>query len=246
MFGKTMKRQDAAGAASLFRPERRRLLAAGAGLAGLAAVLPLARPAFALTPEEELVEQCRLTVLSLLSDPDFQWLDDYMVRARGVVIFPQLVKAGFILGGEGGTGVCLGRLADGSWSYPCFYYLGAASIGLQIGGQISEVVLTVMNDDAFRRMLKNDIKLGADASMAVGPIGRTAEAGTAGAFGNDVYTFGRAAGLFGGISLEGAVLDDQPQRNRYYYGRDLTSAQIVQEGLVTNAQAEPLRQALPR
>ncbi len=232
--------------AKLSTLDRRQLLARGAGLAGLAAAMTLARPAFALTPEEELVEDCRLTVLSLLSDPDFKWLDDYIKKARGVLIFPELVKGGFIVGGEGGTGVCMGRLADGSWSYPCFFYLGAASIGLQIGGQVSEVVLTVMNDDALRRLLKNDIKLGADASMAVGPIGRTAEAGTAGAFENDIYTFGRAVGLFGGISLEGAILDDQPERNRYYYGRDLTSVQIVHEGVASNAQAEPLRNALPR
>lgn len=226
--------------------DRRQVLAGGAGLLGLAAALTAARPAFAITPEEELVEDCRLTLLSLLSDKDFQWLDDYIRKARGVLIFPELVKGGFIVGGEGGTGVCLGRLADGSWSYPCFYYLGAASVGLQIGGQISEVVLTVMNDDAFRRLLKNDIKLGADASAALGPIGVTGETGTAGAFESDIYTFGRAVGLFGGISLEGGVLDDQPSRNRYYYGREVNSVQIVHEGLVSNAQAEPLRQALPR
>lgn len=232
--------------AKLSSLDRRQVLAGGAGLLGLAAAMTAARPAFALTPEEELVEDCRLTLLSLLSDKDFQWLDDYIRKARGVLIFPELVKGGFIVGGEGGTGVCLGRLADGSWSYPCFYYLGAASVGLQIGGQISEVVLTVMNDDAFRRLLKNDIKLGADASAALGPIGVTGETGTAGAFDSDIYTFGRAVGLFGGISLEGGVLDDQPSRNRYYYGREVNSVQIVHEGLVSNAQAEPLRQAVPR
>ncbi len=226
--------------------DRRQLLVGGAGLLGLAAALTAARPAFAITAEEELVEDCRLTVQSLMSDKDFQWLDDYIAKARGVLIFPELVKGGFIVGGEGGTGVCMGRLADGSWSYPCFYYLGAASIGLQIGGQVSEVVLTVMNDNAFRQLLKNDIKLGADASVALGPIGVGAEAGTSGAFDSDIYTFGRAVGLFGGIRLEGGVLDDQPDRNRYYYGRDVTSEQIVHEGIVSNSQAEPLRNALPR
>lgn len=225
--------------------DRRRLLAGSAAL-GLLAAFGAARTAAALTREEELVEDCRLTVQSLLSDPDFEWLDDYIRRARGVMIFPDLVKGGFIVGGEGGTGVLVARLADGSWSYPAFYFMGAASVGLQIGGQVSEVVLTVMNDDAVDRILRNNFKLGADASMALGPIGRGAEAGTAGAFENDIYTFGRAVGLFGGISLEGAVLADEPERNRYYYGRDVSSSAIVREGAVTNVQAEPLRSALPR
>ena len=227
--------------------DRRRLLAGSAGIGVLAALGAFAtRPAAALTREEELVEDCRLTVQSLLSDPDFEWLDDYIRKARGVMVFPDLVKGGFIVGGEGGTGVLLARLADDSWSYPAFYFMGAASVGLQIGGQVSEVVLTVMNDDAVDRILRNNFKLGADASMALGPIGRGAEAGTAGAFENDIYTFGRAVGLFGGISLEGAVLADEPERNRYYYGGDLSSRAIVREGAASNVQAEPLRNALPR
>jgi lipid-binding SYLF domain-containing protein len=225
--------------------DRRSLLAGGAGL-GLLAALGRFQPARALTAEEELVEDCRITVQSLLSDPDFQWLDDYIVKAKGVAIFPELIKGGFILGGEGGTGVLLGRLADGTWSYPAFYYMGAASLGLQIGGQVSEVVLTIMNADALDRVLRNNIKLGADASMALGPIGRNAEAGTAGAFDNDIYTFGRAVGLFGGISLEGAVLGEEQTRNQYYYGTKFSAADIVVKGQASNVHADQLRSSLPR
>ena len=224
---------------------RRSLLAGGAGLSLLAA-LSAWRPAFALTSEEELVEDCRITVESLLSDPDFQWLDDYIIKAKGVAIFPALIKGGFILGGEGGTGVLLGRLENGTWSYPAFYYMGAASLGLQIGGQVSEVVLTIMNHDALGRVLRNNIKLGADASMAVGPIGRNAEAGTAGAFENDIYTFGRAVGLFGGVSLEGAVLGEEQSRNQYYYGTKFSAEDIVVKGKASNVHADQLRNALPR
>jgi lipid-binding SYLF domain-containing protein len=225
--------------------DRRSLLAGGAGF-GLLAALGRFRSARALTAEEELVEDCRISVQSLLSDPDFQWLDDYIVKAKGVAVFPELIKGGFILGGEGGTGVLLGRLADGSWSYPAFYYMGAASLGLQIGGQVSEVVLTIMNADALDRVLRNNIKLGADASMALGPIGRSAEAGTAGAFDNDIYTFGRAVGLFGGVSLEGAVLGEEQTRNQYYYGTKLSAADIVVKGEASNVHADQLRAALPR
>jgi len=223
----------------------RRGLILGTASLGLLGALGAARPAFALTKEEELVEDCRLTVESLLSDEDYAWLDDYIRKARGVMIFPALVKGGFILGGEGGTGVLLARLADNSWSYPAFYFMGAASLGLQIGGQVSEVVLTIMNNDSLDRILLNNFKLGADASAALGPIGTAAEAGTSGSFDSDIYTFGRAVGLFGGVSLEGAVLSGEPERNKYYYGRDASSREIVREGKVSNSQADPLRAALP-
>ena len=224
--------------------DRRRLLIASTTL-GLLGALGATRRAWALTDEEKLVEECRLSVESLLSDEDFKWLGDYIHRARGVAVFPALIKGGFILGAEGGTGVLLARLADNSWSYPAFYFLGAASIGLQIGGQVSEVVLTIMNDASVDRILLNNFKLGADASMAVGPVGAAAEAGTTGSFDSDIYTFGSAVGLFGGVSLEGAVLSGEPKRNKYYYGVEASSREVVRENKVSNSQADPLRKALP-
>ncbi len=173
-------------------PSRRSLLAGGAGLSLLAA-LSAWRPAFALTSEEELVEDCRITVQSLLSDPDFQWLDDYIVKAKGIAIFPALIKGGFILGGEGGTGVLLGRLENGTWSYPAFYYMGAASLGLQIGGQVSEVVLTIMSEKALDAVIDNQMKLGGEVSMAAGPLGKGLEASTTTNLESDVYSFAKTA-----------------------------------------------------
>lgn len=216
-----------------------------AGTAALAAAAGLPRGAFAMTAEEELVDKCRISVQSMLGQSDFKPMADYIKRARGVLIFPSLFKGGFILGGEGGTGLLLGRRADNSWSYPAFYYFGAASLGLQIGGQLSEVVLTVMNDDSLGRILRNNFKLGADASVAVGPIGKGVGAGTAGGFDSDLYSFSRSAGLFGGVSVDGAIIGDQPERNRYYYGRDVSATQILHENIVSNSQADPLRNALP-
>lgn len=223
---------------------RRQALVA-AGTAAFAAAVAAPRGAFALTKEEELVDKCRLSVQSMLSQSDFKPMGDYIKKARAVLIFPSLFKGGFILGGEGGTGVLLARRGDGTWSYPAFYYFGAASLGLQIGGQLSEVVLTVMNDDSLGRILRNNFKLGADASVAVGPLGKGVGAGTAGGFDSDLYSFSRTAGLFGGVSVDGAILGDQPERNRYYYGRDVSATQIVRENVVSNSQADPLRNALP-
>lgn len=221
---------------------RRTLLSTLALFAG-GALLP--RPAFALTEEEEIVEKCRLTVSSLLADSNFGELDYYISKARGVMIFPNLIKGGFFLGAEGGSGVMLARLADGSWSYPAFYFFGAASLGLQFGGQWSEAVLTYMNEKSVDRAIGNQFKLGADASVAVGPIGKGVEAGTTGGFDSDVYVFARAEGLFGGISLEGGVIDVERSRHKYYYGADLSAHDVLRRNAGQNSQADGLRSALP-
>lgn len=222
---------------------RRTLLASLAAFAGAAA---LPGTAFALTEEEEIVDRCRISVQSMLSDPNFGELTRYISKARGVMIFPALLKGGFIIGGEGGSGVLLARLGDGTWSYPAFYFLGAASIGLQIGGQVSETVLTYMNDDSVDRVLRNKFKLGADASIAVGPVGKGLETGTAGGFDSDIYVFARSEGLFGGVSLEGGVLEVEDGRMQYYYGERYSARDVVRDNKGRNVHADSLRAALPR
>jgi lipid-binding SYLF domain-containing protein len=223
--------------------DRRSLLAGGAGL-GLLAALGRFQSAHALTAEEELVEDCRITVQSLLSDPDFQWLDDYIVKAKGLAIFPALIKGGFILGGEGGTGVLLGRFADGSWSYPAFYYMGAASLGLQIGGQVSEVVLTIMSNKALDSVINDQLKFGGDMSIAVGPIGKGIGADTTTNFQADVYSFAKTAGLFGGVSFEGAGILKDDKWNAAYYGQGATPRGIVVEGKFKNPNTQGLLNSL--
>src|SRR4030095_10305899 len=133
------------------------------------AMLAGARAAFALTQQQEVMESARITFDKLITSVEFGELPGYMKRAKGVLIFPELYKGGFILGAEGGYGILSARGADG-WSQPAFYDLVAGSLGLQIGGQVSEVVLTIMSDKALNSVLTNQLKFGGDMSIAVGPI----------------------------------------------------------------------------
>jgi lipid-binding SYLF domain-containing protein len=202
-------------------------------------------PATAGEPER-LVDKSRLTIEELLADPDMPELQKFIQSAKGVLIFPQLVKGGFIIGGEGGSGVFLVKGKDGTWSPPAFYTLAAGSIGLQIGGQVSQVVLTVMNDGAVDAVLKSQFKLGADASVAVGPIGKGVEASTTINLKLDVYAFSKSKGLFGGGALEGAAILKRKEWNKEYYGKEATPRDIVLGRKVSNPKADALRAALPR
>jgi lipid-binding SYLF domain-containing protein len=219
----------------------------------LAALLPAlvlvcaqGRTAGAASEPEQLVDKSRLTIEALLSDPEMLELQNYIKTAKGVLIFPTIVKGGFIVGAEGGSGVFLVKGKDGSWSPPAFYTLAAGSIGLQIGGQVSQVVLTVMNDGAVDSVLKSQFKLGADASVAVGPIGKGVEASTTTNLGLDVYAFSKSQGLFGGGALEGAAILKREAWNGEYYGGQPTPRDIVIGRKVANPKADQLRAALPR
>ncbi len=193
---------------------------------------------------QALVDKARITVDAFLGDPEMAPMRDLMRRAKGVLVVPQLLKAGFIIGGEGGSGVLLTRGQD--WSAPAFYTMGAGSIGLQIGAQTSEVVLIFMTERAVDAVLHNKIKLGADASVAAGPVGAGVEAATTTNLRNDVYSYSRNKGLFAGASFEGAVIQARDALNRAYYGQTVTPTQILIDRAVTNRGADPLRAALDR
>ncbi|MEM7173301.1 MAG: lipid-binding SYLF domain-containing protein, partial [Pseudomonadota bacterium] len=158
---------------------------------------------------------------------------------------PQLLKAGFFIGGSGGSGVLLSYdPGSNSWSSPSFLTMGSGSLGLQIGAEASEIVLVIMNEKGMEAVVKNKFTLGGDASVAVGPLGAGAKAATTTNIGADVYSFAKSKGLFGGIALEGAVLQPSAEANKAYYGSDVTPIQIVVERKVTNPGAASLDQAL--
>ena len=220
---------------------------AGATLALAAAGLCLAAPgsARAETEAETFVIESRLSVDRLMADKDFFELPKFIKRAKGIFIVPQLVKAGFIVGAEAGTGVFLARGTDGTWSPPAFYTLGAGSIGLQIGGEVKEVVFVLMSDKAVDAMLSSEFKLGADASVTVGPIGRGIEASRTTDFTSDIYAFSKSVGLFGGGALEGAKIFTRQSLNESYYAPGATPRAIVIQRKFTNLQADSLRALLP-
>lgn len=207
--------------------------------------LILLTPAQAASDAEELVGESRYTLEKMLGNPDYSKLKEFTERAKGVLIIPQLVKGGFIVGGEGGSGVLLVKGADGTWSNPTFYTLAAGSIGLQIGGEVSEVVFTLMNQGAVDAILDSEIKFGADLSIAIGPFGAGVEASTTINLDADVYAFSSSVGLFGGGALEGAKLFTRESYNSSYYGAGATPRAITIERVYSNPHSDKLRAALP-
>lgn len=226
---------------------RRSLLAVAGFILSVAFLLALivAPPARAVTEQEHLVNEAQLTLERLLKDENLANMPDYLTRARAVYIVPSLFKGGFVLGAEGGSGVLLARGPDGSWSSPAFYSMAGGSIGLQIGGQVSEVVLTIMNDAALQAILEDNFKMGGDLSIAVGPLGAGVEAGTTTNWEADVYAFSHAVGLFGGGSLEGSAIFTNDDDNQIYYGNVAPPEAILLEQRFNNPHSESLRKLLP-
>lgn len=207
----------------------------------LGAVLPATARA---AGEQDIVDRARAVVEQFRNDPDLPNIEQVLGRAKGVMIFPSVLKAGFVLGGEGGSGVLLARTASGEWSYPAFYTLVSASVGLQLGAQEAQVLLAIMTDNGLRQMLQTQFKLGAGASIAVGPKGMGLEAATTAALGADIYTYARTRGAYGGGTFEGSYMISREEWNREYYGQPVTAQEIVLEQKVANAAADPLRHAL--
>ncbi len=163
-----------------------------------------------------LVEKARLTFQNFMTVDEMKGFRDLMKSARGVFITPQVLKAAFIFGASGGSGVFLAYDSQtGKWSDPAFYTMGEVSFGLQIGGQSSEIILLAMTTRGISAFMSTSLKLGADASIAAGPVGMGAEAATAN-LSADILSFSRNKGIYGGISLEGAVIATRNSLNQAF------------------------------
>lgn len=197
--------------------------------------------------QENIVDQSRMTLRNFLADSNMGWFRDHIKDAKGIFIVPQLLKGAFFFGAAGGSGVFLVKdEKTGEWSEPAFYTMGAGSFGFQFGAQASEVVLLVMSQWGVESMLSSTFKLGGDVSVAVGPVGGGIEGSTAMNLSADLLSFARAKGLFGGISLEGAVIATRDDWNRDYYDKDVRPIDILVKQVVTNPQSTILRAALAR
>jgi lipid-binding SYLF domain-containing protein len=194
----------------------------------------------------QLVEKSRLTIESFATDTNMAAVHDLMHTAKGVFISPQVLKGAFILGASGGSGVFLARQEQThKWSQPAFYTIGGVSFGLQAGGEASEVVLLVMTERGVSAMLGNNFKLGADASIAVGPVGAGAGGATA-ALSADIISFSRAQGLYGGISVDGSVIAVRDSWNSSYYGKSATPTDILVRGAMSNSHSADLIAAVSK
>jgi len=195
--------------------------------------------------QKAVVEKAQLTLESFMADESMSWFHEHIQDARGMVIVPQLIKGAFFIGGSGGSGVLIAHdEKTDEWSYPAFVTLGGASFGFQFGGQASEVILLVMTQKGIDSMISTTVKLGADASVAVGPIGRGMEGSTAPNLSADLLSFSRAKGLFGGVSLEGAAVAARDAWNTAYYGKPTKATDILIRRDVSNPHAENLRKVV--
>lgn len=223
---------------------RRRLLGVGlalAFLAGCAGGVPRAGQ------EQGLVDRATLTVNEVFGEGNDRLNAARLLRrARAVMICPRIFKAGFFFGGEGGGCVLVGRDAAGSWSSPAFYSIASGSFGLQAGIQDLQLVMLIMNERALTAVLDNQLKFGADASLAIATLGGSVEAATTAAVGADILAFARARGLYAGVSLEGSLLAARSEWNRSYYRQEVSPRQIVVAMQAHNPGADPLRAALMR
>jgi len=171
----------------------------------------------------------------------------YIPGAHAVLILPAIVKAGFFVGAEIGSGVLIARDPGGRWGYPAFYTLGAASFGLQFGIQDTETVLIIRNEGALQAIIKDQGKFGADLGITAGLYGAGMEASTTSNLRLDVLAFTNAkVGAFAGASLEGAVLARRRDFNEALYGVGATPEAIINEGRHQSARAERLRSVLAR
>ncbi|MCM0081940.1 lipid-binding SYLF domain-containing protein [Geomonas sp. Red32] len=147
--------------------------------------------------------------------------------AKAVVIIPDTIKGAFIVGGRHGTGVALVRQENGKWSDPLFVSISGASFGWQIGGKATDLVLVFKSMKGVEGLLKGKFTLGADASIAAGPVGRSAEAATDVMLKSEILSYSRSRGFFGGVSLEGAALLVSQDANEKYYGKLVSSRDIL-------------------
>ncbi len=190
--------------------------------------------------QQALVDNANASAKRFSADPDMAWFRDHLDDAEGVLIIPTSIKAGWIIGGSGGSGVMLARRPDIEWSYPAFYTMGSVTFGLQIGGEVSEIVLVIMSKAGRDAMLTNEFKLGADISVAAGPVGAGAKVQTA-----DVLAFSRTkGGLYGGLNIEGAAIATRESWNRSYYGEGVRAIDILVTGTASNPGADALRQTV--
>jgi len=207
-------------------------------------VISFARPVTAgdFGKPQELVAKGTAVFKSFMQDPNMSWFRANVHRARGIFIVPQMLRGGFIIGGSGGSGMLLARdRKNGEWSAPAFYTMGSVSLGLQIGADASEIILMIMTQKGLDAMLSTEFKLGADVSVAAGPAGASAKAQMA-----DVLAFGRSKGLFGGVSIEGALIAPRYEWNESYYNAPLSPVDILIRHKAKNPQADALRSILPK
>jgi len=188
----------------------------------------------------QLVEKAKLTVEQFQTDTNMGSLRDLAKKAKGMLILPQMLRGAFIVGASGGSGVLVARDEKaGKWRGPAFHTLGGASFGFQAGADAAEVIILAMTERGVTKLLSPQVKLGADISVAAGPVGVGAAAATAG-LSADLVSYSMSKGLYGGFSVDGSVVGVRTALNQAFYGKPVSPTDILIKGAVTSPQADPL------
>jgi SH3 domain-containing YSC84-like protein 1 len=194
--------------------------------------LGLTAPTLAQQEEAERLKEATVVLKELKDAPDAsmpKWVSE---KAVAIAVFPSVKKGGLVVGGHFGRGVISARSAkSGTWSSPGFLTLTGGSVGLQIGGQAVDLVLVVMDERGLQQLLKNQFKIGGDASVAAGPVGRDAEASTDIQMRAKILSYSRTRGLFAGVTLKGSTIRQDRDANERFYGRAYKSSELLVERL---------------
>jgi lipid-binding SYLF domain-containing protein len=196
---------------------------------------------------QQLVDKSRVTLEAFVGDKEMgPALKALLQKAKGVLIYPQVLRGAFIFGVSGGSGTFVAQDAKTKkWGGPAFYTIGETSFGLQAGGDASEVVLVALTERGITSLLSTSAKLGADVGVALGPVGAGAEAATAN-LSADIVSYSRAKGLYAGMSVEGAVVATRGSLNKAYYGQEVSPTDILIRRTVSNPQAVGLIEAVTK
>ncbi len=202
-------------------------------------------PSVLAEPAEQqlLVDKARVTFDTFMKDENQAWLKENLNQAKGLIIIPSLLKAGFFIGGSGGSGVLIVRdEKTGQWSQPAFYTLGAGSLGIQFGAEAAEIIMMVRTQKAVDKLFTSSFKLGGDTSIAVGPVGGGVKSNIVA----DILSFSRTKGAYAGVSLEGSVIKTKDKWNEAYYGKAVSPVDIFVTRSVSNPGSESLRSSVAK
>lgn len=203
------------------------------------AALLVATSGIAGEREDNRADNALRVMREIQAVPDNSIPDRLLDEARGIIVIPDTIKAGFVVGGRRGLGLMSVKNPDGSWSNPVFVKLTGASVGFQAGVQSADVILVFRSERGLDNIINGKVTLGADASVAAGPVGRNAAAATDGSLKAEIWSWSRARGLFAGVALDGAILQIDHGANRSAYGYGITP-RMVFEGRTPQAASPPI------
>lgn len=200
----------------------------------VALMLMCSLPVLAQKKEDDRINESAVVIKEILGMPD-GIPKDFLNKADCIVIYPSVKKAAFMVGGSYGRGLITCRKGmdfSGTWGAPAMFALEGGSFGFQIGAQATDFVLLIMNESGANSVMSSKVKLGADASVAAGPVGRAASAETDIVMKAEILSYSRSKGLFAGVSLEGSTMRSDDGANKALYGKELSAKEIVREGKV--------------